>query len=882
VVANTYTWIGPSGIAASGTISTDWSPTGVPQAGDTAIIGTNGTVLAGDGLLRSETVFLAGGELSFAGDSLVTQGNPSLDSASLITTNISPGTILASTIDALGNFVNQGTILAAGTSGSSLLIDVGTAVISGTTVAGNFNNANLIQANAGNSLTIAVGPGAVLANSGQIIDNGGSVIVRVSGANAAFSTSDGIGIGTSGSGSLTIEDGGTVTVSGGGVALGTSAGTGSTGLITVGGTGAAAVLNFGSAAAGLTVGQATQGQVVIADNGTVNLNGTAGLTIGSAASAVGGVTLTGNAASAVLNLGTAGIVVGDAGTGLLTLNQGGTVTLAGAGGISIGQTAGASGQVYVFGGVLSEGSASSGVVVSQAGDGFAALAIGANGTVSLAGGGLSIGASTAASNGTVGLGGKGALLTTSGTADIVVGAVGTGWLQVGNPFAGQSLGERVIDANALTIGAAAGSNGTVTVSGATLTAASLTIDADIGQAAHGTLNIQNGVVNLTGNATINQNGSVFLSNGTLNVATTIAAGGGATLTIGAGDQFIGTGRVVIGQNDTGTLHNLGTIGSLNGILELGRGDGFMGAGFELRLDNGADDASVIAIGLGTVVFGGGLGPSNNFTLTAWDHTGRLEFGNGETATSAVLNGSTLSVTVSGAYNGIYDFNHVTLAPNAPTNFNVGTDSRTGLSFVTAGVPCFAEGTRIRTTIGFVPVEELREGMELPTMIGGMPAPIIWLGRRELDCLTHPRPEGVWPVRVAAGAFGPGRPGRDLLVSPDHAIYVNGALVPAKCLINGGSIIQVRQDRVTYFHVELPHHDVILAEDLPVESYLDTGERDKFDRHGEMIRLRTEFKERFATDTALAWETRGVAPMIVAGPELAAARHLVSQRSPEPA
>ena len=107
-MANTYTWIGPSGIAASGTIATDWSPTGVPQAGDTAIIGTNGTVLMGDGLLQSETFFLAGGELSFAGDSLVTTGNPSLDATSLITTNISLGTTLAARLDALGNFVNQG------------------------------------------------------------------------------------------------------------------------------------------------------------------------------------------------------------------------------------------------------------------------------------------------------------------------------------------------------------------------------------------------------------------------------------------------------------------------------------------------------------------------------------------------------------------------------------------------------------------------------------------------------------------------------------------------------------------------------------------------------------------------------------------------------
>jgi len=105
------------------------------------------------------------------------------------------------------------------------------------------------------------------------------------------------------------------------------------------------------------------------------------------------------------------------------------------------------------------------------------------------------------------------------------------------------------------------------------------------------------------------------------------------------------------------------------------------------------------------------------------------------------------------------------------------------------------------------------------------------------------------------------------------VFVNDVLVPVKLLVNGTSIVQVRLDGVTYYHVELPRHAVILAEGLPAESYLDLGDRANFEG-GETIRLFPDFAARLAPDTAMAWETRGAAPLVMAGEQLEAARRAV--------
>jgi hypothetical protein len=261
----------------------------------------------------------------------------------------------------------------------------------------------------------------------------------------------------------------------------------------------------------------------------------------------------------------------------------------------------------------------------------------------------------------------------------------------------------------------------------------------------------------------------------------------------------------------------------------------------------------------------------------------------------------LSEPFVGGYNPLsftyfsFDGTHVTLPYDTPPNIQDGADPGDwaptvidSFGYTTAGlagpvstadlqqmnllgfsVTCFREGTRILTTAGEKPVETLSIGDTVPTVLGTT-GRVVWLGRRVLDLSKHPMPRRAWPVMIRAGAFAPGSPARDLYLSPEHSVYINEVLIPVKLLINDSTIRQVKVDRVVYHHVELDQHDVIQAEGLPCESYLDTGDRDTFSG-GTVTALYPEFSAR-------RWEMSGCAPLVLSGAALTAARSRLAERA----
>jgi hypothetical protein len=85
----------------------------------------------------------------------------------------------------------------------------------------------------------------------------------------------------------------------------------------------------------------------------------------------------------------------------------------------------------------------------------------------------------------------------------------------------------------------------------------------------------------------------------------------------------------------------------------------------------------------------------------------------------------------------------------------------------------------------------------------------------------------------------------------------------RCLIDGDAIAQLGIDDVTYWHVELAAHDVLLAEGLPAESFLDTGNRDAF-VGGKAMALHPDF-------AGQRREAACCAPLLMHGPAVAAVR-----------
>jgi hypothetical protein len=197
-----------------------------------------------------------------------------------------------------------------------------------------------------------------------------------------------------------------------------------------------------------------------------------------------------------------------------------------------------------------------------------------------------------------------------------------------------------------------------------------------------------------------------------------------------------------------------------------------------------------------------------------------------------------------------------------TGFNTLGDGMVTVTLPDA--PCFAAGTRILGQNGDMKVEDIRPGDCLVTLNDGEPAyaTVLWAGKRSIDMSRHPEPDLVRPVRIRAGAFGLGLPERDLRLSPHHAVYFEGNLFEAIALVNGNSIFQEYDcTHVTYHHIELAAHGILLAEGLPVESFLDTGNRAMFDGQSVTV-LHPEF--RTAADAARC------APLVLEGEALAQA------------
>ena len=324
----------------------------------------------------------------------------------------------------------------------------------------------------------------------------------------------------------------------------------------------------------------------------------------------------------------------------------------------------------------------------------------------------------------------------------------------------------------------------------------------------------------------------------------------------AGGTVIDSGRI---SGPTGTAIDFagagGNLLALEHGYSLGGGVSVAGASNTLELLGSAGAVTVafdkVGAGFtnfGTVAFGAASG--NNETLAISNTTGTVGTFASFTSLhdivdlSAVAGGTIVGGgTVNGSdqlviSNGI---NTVTLQLDSEnyTGLTWAAQSDGGGGTDVMAATCFCRGTLILTEAGEVAVEDLAIGDKVVTLSGDA-KPVRWIGRRGYDGRFVAGNRAVLPIRVMAGALSDGVPARELWVSPEHALYLDGALVPAGLLVNGASIVQIEDiDQVEYFHIELAAHDVLFAEGAPAESFVDDDSRGVFHNVAEFYALYPE-------------------------------------------
>lgn len=328
---------------------------------------------------------------------------------------------------------------------------------------------------------------------------------------------------------------------------------------------------------------------------------------------------------------------------------------------------------------------------------------------------------------------------------------------------------------------------------------------------------------------------------------------GNTVTLLGGTSTLGTATLTAANIANGyvdiTSSTLTTDGSLTltaTITDAG-GNAPASAGRVFVLDRVADTGATA-----TVLADLGATGNGDAFLTGAEATALKVQVSGVDADAATVkvnvtfNGQTVVKTltpIAGSYNGVHTVD-VTGLPLGPLgialiSMNV-TDAagnsvtRTGTSF--QAVICFFPGTRIATPTGERAVEELRRG-DLVLTAAGVAAPVRWIGRQTV-ATAFADPARSLPIRIKAGALGEDLPRRDLLVSPGHALLVDGVLITAAALVNGVSILVERNvpEVFTYFHVELADQSLILAEGAPAETFIDNAARENFDNWEEHAAL----------------------------------------------
>lgn len=213
--------------------------------------------------------------------------------------------------------------------------------------------------------------------------------------------------------------------------------------------------------------------------------------------------------------------------------------------------------------------------------------------------------------------------------------------------------------------------------------------------------------------------------------------------------------------------------------------------------------------------------------------------NGEISTFAGVTPNGLLFTFStygNDYTAILTLNTVPAYGDTITNFSQIPVFEVPYNF--DSMFCFLAGTGIATPAGEVRVETLEIGDAVCTA-DGRAVPVKWVGAQRVanSSLTE---AAASPVVVTANALGKGAPHKDLYLTADHGLILDGLVINAGALVNNATIRYVPMAELppifTYYHVETEDHDIILANGVPAETFIDYAGRQKFQNYQQYLDL----------------------------------------------
>ena len=357
----------------------------------------------------------------------------------------------------------------------------------------------------------------------------------------------------------------------------------------------------------------------------------------------------------------------------------------------------------------------------------------------------------------------------------------------------------------------------------------------------GVTTLSSGMLNVADGGTLHS-ASLVLAGATIMVDTagTVVVGAGSgtpgTLAIGGAGTVSGFGTVRDAIADDGVLvvqgGTLSSFGAIEGAGQVLIGNGatlFAAAGIAGSVRVSFQPASGLpgASGSGTLeLFASAAGFAA--TLAGVQPGDVLDFASGTVTQAAWTPPGPIDGGIGVLDLGTAGSVRIAVAPGvdpAAVSFAIAADGTGGSSV--AMVPCFVAGTRLMAPSGEVLVEAIRAGDQVLTG-GGAWRRVRWVGRAHHSAEALRTDPQLRPVRIAAGALGPAAgvplPRRPLHLSPQHAVLMptrhGEILVPAVALVDGAAVTRCPPgEGVTYVHIELDSHDVVVTEGALTETYL---------------------------------------------------------------